>query len=284
MALEKPIIILGPLRSGTTWMGKAFERHPRIAYSVEPRHVWMYKNAYKPHFRLTEEDATDEIKRHIRGEFESFMRDRGADFFCEKTPSNCLRVPFILEVFPDARVVFLVRDGRSVVRSINEITDRGGVGLKGIVTRAAQPPLSEWPAYAPRALAAIRSKVIKGKPQHWGPRPPGWQEIVAEHPNDVALAILWALDIRYATDDLERCIPGGYLKVRYEDIVRDPATYARRITDHCELPDPEPIIDYITETADADGAERWRGSIDPETLELIRPHRAPTINELGYTW
>ncbi|MBK7216095.1 MAG: sulfotransferase [Candidatus Promineofilum sp.] len=38
----------------------------------------------------------------------------------EKTPENCLRLPFLQALFPDARVLFLVRDGRANVHSLLE--------------------------------------------------------------------------------------------------------------------------------------------------------------------
>ncbi len=38
----------------------------------------------------------------------------------EKTPENCLRLPFLQALFPDARVLFLTRDGRANVHSLLE--------------------------------------------------------------------------------------------------------------------------------------------------------------------
>jgi hypothetical protein len=38
----------------------------------------------------------------------------------EKTPENCLRLPFLLALFPDACILYLTRDGRSNVNSLLE--------------------------------------------------------------------------------------------------------------------------------------------------------------------
>ncbi len=38
----------------------------------------------------------------------------------EKTPENCLRLPFFKALFPDLRVIYITRDGRSNVNSLME--------------------------------------------------------------------------------------------------------------------------------------------------------------------
>jgi hypothetical protein len=44
----------------------------------------------------------------------------------EKTPKNCLRIPFLQALFPDARFVFLRRDGRPTVSSLIDAWRAGG--------------------------------------------------------------------------------------------------------------------------------------------------------------
>ena len=97
---EPPVILVGTQRSGTTWLGDLFALHPRLAYWPEPRHVWTWGNSYKPDDVLTEADARPVVVRHIRSVFERFVRRHGKDRLVEKTPSNCLRVPFVHAVFP----------------------------------------------------------------------------------------------------------------------------------------------------------------------------------------
>jgi hypothetical protein len=38
----------------------------------------------------------------------------------EKTPANCLRIPFLVNLFPDAKFLYLVRRGEDVVSSLME--------------------------------------------------------------------------------------------------------------------------------------------------------------------
>ena len=134
MQLNRPAILLGTHRSGTTWLGDALSQAPELAYWPEPRQVWVYRNWFRDDDRLTEADATPPIARYIRSRFDRFTRRHSATRFCEKTPSNCLRVPFVREVLPDARFVLIIRDGRAVLRSTQEI-HRQGVYYRRILDR-----------------------------------------------------------------------------------------------------------------------------------------------------
>ena len=281
-----PIILLGAHRSGTTWLGSLFSEQPELAYWVEPRHVWTWSNAYTPDDVLGAQHATERVRAHIRKTFDAFVRDAGADRLCEKTPSNLLRIPFIRSVYPDAKLVMIVRDGRSVLRSTDEIMSRG-VPLKRIVQRAKETPLTEWPAYARSAIGALKRKVTGAKLEYWGPRPPGWKDWVgADHP-DIILAKQWAGCTARALEDAARIEREGQepvLMFRYEDMLADPLGTTTRLCAHCELADPSPIIQKATQTADLSRAHKWRSALDQQTLDLVRPHMEPTMRRLGYDW
>ncbi|MFG0274653.1 MAG: sulfotransferase family protein [Phycisphaerales bacterium] len=283
MGVERPIILIGTHRSGTTWLGDLFSRHPRVAYWVEPRHIWTWGSGYRPDDVLTEADATPRVVAHIRDAFERFMRERDRDRFAEKTPSNTLRLRFVNAVFPDARILLLIRDGRSVIRSTDEIM-RQPMPMGGLVRRAMQTPLWEWPAYAPRAMHTITRRFSQKPLDFWGPRPPGWREWVDADPRPVVLARQWSGAISRALDDAAALSDANILEVRYERLMARPSEEMRRIAEFIELPDPDPVIDAAASTADASRVDKWRDELDAETLDLIRPHMEPTLRRLGYEW
>lgn len=59
---DRPIIFVGTHRSGTTWMGDEFSRHPDLAYAVEPRHIWSWSHQSLGDDRLTSEHATPKVR------------------------------------------------------------------------------------------------------------------------------------------------------------------------------------------------------------------------------
>jgi hypothetical protein len=257
--------------------------HPDLAYWVEPRHVWAWGNSYRPDDVLTESDARPRVVRHIRGVFGRFVRDSGKLRLAEKTPSNCLRVRFINAVYPEAKIIIIVRDGRSVLRSTDELMQRG-VPTGKVISRALQTPLWEWPAYAGRTFSTIVRKATGKGLQYWGPRPPGWREWAKRDPREVVLAKQWAATISTALEHASAIPATSWLKVRYETLMHEPRRVMQEVVDFAELPSAEGILRHVEQTADPARIEKWRTQLDADLLERVRPHMEPTLVSLGYQW
>lgn len=125
-------LVMGCARSGTSILGELIASHPAVKYKHEAHAVWdkagLGENASH---RLTEQHATPEVKRLIR---KKFAEEQGeAALFVEKCPRSVLRVPFIREVFPEAKLVHIVRDGRDVACSMLP-------GIGGNEWRHLKPP------------------------------------------------------------------------------------------------------------------------------------------------
>lgn len=280
---DAPVILVGTHRSGTSWFGNMLATHPDLAYWLEPRHVWTWGNSYLPDDRMTADHARPRVIRHIRSTFARYARQRGKSRFCEKTPSNCLRLPFIHEVYPEARIILIIRDGRSVIRSAAEKMSNG-VPTHRIVRRAMQTPVWEWPSYVPRTCRTVRRKFLGQSLDYWGPRPPGWRDWLGQHPRNVILAKQWAETIRTAVQDAERLGPEVVHTIRYEHVMARPQEVMQGVVDHLRLANSERMIEHVVSTVDPARQRKWRDVLTQETLEEVRPHMEPMLNRLGYGW
>jgi hypothetical protein len=152
-----PIFIVGAPRSGTTMLQYRLRNHPRISLPTGESHfiVSLYRNQEKygdlsrlenirqvlqamhvqnRSFLETDlhglkfdiDSLTNELHaegRHtmpaiISGLFEKNARGEGKARWGDKTPYYVMHLPKLLEWFPDAQIVHLIRDGRDVALSL----------------------------------------------------------------------------------------------------------------------------------------------------------------------
>ena len=108
---SKQIFLIGAPRSGTTFLGEVLSKHSKIAYWPEPKYIWKYRRPLAKDDARPAGDATDGIKKYISKKFIQFAEKNNKIIFLEKTPSNCFRIPFINEIFPESKFIHVIRDG-----------------------------------------------------------------------------------------------------------------------------------------------------------------------------
>ena len=131
--------VSGVPKSGTTWLGKLLDSHPEISCKGEAcMHVFIesllrisrdYNNILKGRsgkfsesneFPLLPEDEIFEIARYfvelrLKMISQSLKPDLG--FVGEKDPYHVVNYPVLNRMFPSAKIIHIIRDGRGVVLS-----------------------------------------------------------------------------------------------------------------------------------------------------------------------
>lgn len=134
--VSRPVFVLGCGRSGTTILGTTLSKHRSITYLNEPRHLWFA--AYpetdiwsaraatrQGKLALTADDANQRKSAKLRRlfQFETILNNR--PLLVEKLPINSFRLPFIHQIFPDARFIHIHRNALEVARSIASQCESG---------------------------------------------------------------------------------------------------------------------------------------------------------------
>jgi len=185
----------------------------------------------------------------------------------EKTPKNCLRVPFLAALFPDARFVVLRRDGRATVSSLMD-----GWRAAGTYRTYETPVPLSIAGYAGRAWCFTL--------------PPGWRRLV-ERPLEEVCAEQWAA----SAEALQAAVPGlgaaGRVhETSYEDLVARPREVLAGVLRFLGLPFEEALLPEgdrlrVINAVTPPAPDKWRARNGP-AVERILPRIAAAQAGWGY--
>ena len=278
--IERPILILGSPRSGTTMLGNLIAKHPDVAYWEEPRTIWSQgKNAWNENDRLVADDLTPALARRIDERFHRFLVASERSRFAEKTPSNTLRLPFIRGLYPDARIIHVVRDGRAVVASMMEMLNTPP-GRDRMIARLRETPLRDLPALVPLYLRDVWRRDRK---PYWGPRPPSWRDWL-DLPVPAMLARQWQHLVTTARSDLRREFSADqWMELRYEDFIADPTAGMEKMLTVTDLGPAADFSSSFTSDIRVDRIDHWKNVLSAEAIQQIETEAGDLLTELGYS-
>jgi hypothetical protein len=232
--LERPIIVLSAPRAGSTLLFETVAQAGGV-YTIggESHHLIESIAALRPgrgmvsSNRLTRRDATSAIITELRQRFGTRIHDRdgkpppsGARVrLLEKTPKNALRVPFLLEVFPDAQFIFLQREARANLSSM----------------------MQAW-----RAKGWITYRQLPGWPGPWSLLlPPGYERLQGR-PLEEVVAFQWRVANETILDDLSDLPRDRWTVVRYESFLANPLEEIGKLLDFAGLAMDTRLESYLS--------------------------------------
>lgn len=297
----KPIFVIGAARSGTTLLAdRILSRFSGVLYTGEIDFVWRYGQPFIRHD--VRRSGKETHKTYIRDWFWKFHASRGAaSIVIDKTPSNILRMQWIRSVFPTARFIHVIRDGRAVAlsarqeweglsstaldskkyrqmnrtRKIRDLTARKlRLGDRVKDFRSALVALSD----SRKALSAY-SKIFGAPISHrtWGPRVPGLSDI-AQHMSVLeACAFQWDFCVRMGRLDASS---EDTMEIRFEELLEDPQAQVERLQSFINSSIPTESLQEIISSIDTRRL-KLEDSSSPD-LDQLTKLLSPTLSELGY--
>ncbi len=234
------VFIIGAARSGTRLLRDLIALHPEVdCVPYDINFIWRLGNEGLPHDELTSELATTEVIKRIRAKM--FRYHRNGKVLLEKTVSNCLRVPFVLKVFPEARMIHLLRDGVDVVESAFRQWTAPPDWIY-IFKKAMQYPFKDAFRYAAQYAWKTAGKLfIQSHRQKapWGPLYQGIHQDLTEKSFLEICAIQWSRCVQKAWEDLSKQPPDKLITVHYEALVSNTLDELQKIGGFLHL-DPAP--------------------------------------------
>ncbi|MET8992066.1 sulfotransferase [Nonomuraea wenchangensis] len=276
--VRRPVFLLGAPHSGAALLARALKRAPGFHMTMGRASVMhvLYAFARKPSIARTSgavrvlRDALAESWQVLPGscgECAAPCREAGGvtgagpcvatgDIvrFGDGGPDLIYSAPVLLQAFPDARFVQLVRDGRDVAADMLADPD---------CLAWFRPAMLSGGTEFPNAFLGVSKDEHL---EHWKGMPAAGK-----------CALRWRSAVRLSAE-LRRSLPAGQLlTLRYEDLVRAPAQAAATLAEHLETRVPKVAL-YGHEA----GAGAWRSRLRPPDVQLVERVARKELTRLGY--
>lgn len=291
--------IVGSPRSGTTILSEVLDRHPEIAQWYEPYFVWAFHLDLKDTDVREAWEANPEVKRFVRREFRYFKDRSGKRIVIEKAPDHSFRIPFIQAVFPEARWIHLLRDGRDVTLSIHKEWERRRRIVERrdytLLYRVARTMIRRQPFWRHRLMALyyegrhsaqLRPGAVFNKAKWrgqvgWGPRFEGWRDVLEKNSILRFNAYQWLKSVEGVQEGLSSVPNARAIEIRYEEFVTRPEEVLEGLFDFLGVSHPDGLTARLPPLK-ADNFNKWRREFTHEQIMDIGPVLTEKLMELGY--
>lgn len=184
-------------------------------------------------------------ERALPRAFDAVRRVGGGRCVVSKRIANNLRIPLLARVFPEARFVALVRDGRAVAASLARV---------------------DW-------WEDSHVWWYGGTPRRWREEGGDPWELCARN---------WVEEVRAIEEGLRAVPDRQVLRLRYEDLVREPLEGFDTVRAFLGLREDAGWRRRLQRIAVPGRVERWRELLEPAVVDRITAIQRAELERLGY--
>lgn len=185
------------------------------------------------------------LSKLLRRFTELQMRSKASVFLTKRTANN-RRIKMLDTMFPDAKFIHLIRDGREVAQSLSQV---------------------EW---------------WDNHSVWWDGRTP----LQMESGGEKRLAVCarnWVAELDAIESDLKSIDPARTLVLRYEELLRDPMGTLKRVLDYLGLDLTEEYSNAIKSLNLQEQSPKWRKVWNESELEQVLQEEHRWLEKLNYT-
>jgi len=285
--IKQPIFIVGCGRSGTTMLFDLLSQHPNLIRTTgypdgEDHEGWIKHgqcvmagignvshdkygsgiNGEQYCLHMTEEHATDEVKNAMHGYYRRDVLGMSiGKRVINKQPHLSNKLRYLLGIFPDAKIIHIVRDCQPMVASWLAMMD-------------SHPGLTiYWPKDEPYPCFWLLPK----------PSSPLAERVIAQHPcffpgGGAALFADYWLKVNQGIPDQMLGREQQLITIKYEDLVADPRAVLSKLVQYSELEEHSFEVSHIETRTHT----RYEHLIDEELTKEINTIANALRQSLGY--
>ncbi len=277
--VKQPLFIIGTGRSGTTILGIVMSMHKKVGFLNEPKALWHSITPIEDvigsytldnaKYRLDATDVSSAVIQNAHRLFGVYLWAVSSERLVDKYPEHVFRTPFVQAIFPDAKFIFLVRNGWDTCVSIESWSKRLGVNK----TSGINEETHDWWGVDNRKWHLMLDELVAPDPI--------FSSILSDVRNlskhtDMA-AVEWIATMREGMRRKKQN-PDAVQLIRYEDLVVKPREVLTKLLRFAELDDDPVFMAYAEKTLKPSPRHK------PFDLnEAIRPLFDDTMKLIGYT-
>lgn len=227
-----PVIIVGAPRSGTNLLRDTLTTLNDVASwpCDEINYIWRHGNVLFPSDEIPVTKLSSSIRQYIQKQFCVIHKKYKVGFVVEKTCANSLRLPFVDSVLPNAKYIFIYRDGIDVTGSAKKCW-AAKLDISYIYEKVKFVPKVDLPYYALRYFWARIFRLFSSEKRlpFWGPTLVDMQFLLQNYSLNEVCALQWQRCVEKSEQAFASMPSDKVVRVRYEDFVREPVGELSRI-------------------------------------------------------
>lgn len=277
----RPIFLIGAARSGTKILRDTIATHPELSkIDYDINFIWKRFNEEIKHDELGREDVKPKFIKFIKKYLDK--KANGKPFLIEKTVGNTLRIPFLLEIFPNAKFIILYRDGRDVIESV--VRQWGGAATNQYLVKKlfSVPVFQVLPFLFSYGVDTLKIKMglSQGQKYVWGVRYKGIEEDLKKNKSRVEICTKQWINCTSAILQNKDKVPAdNLLEIYYEELVKDPNKAFEKIGEFIHLDNDK--FNYTSIRPSNVG--KAKKTLSKKDFHRIQIMIRPQLIALGYT-
>lgn len=280
-----PVVIIGAPRSGTNMLRDILCNMPHIGTwpCDEINYIWRHGNITYPSDRIPPELATPQIVSFIQSHFHKIAHKMDLEYVVEKTCANSLRVGFVNKIIPDAKYIFIVRNGIDVVASAAKRW-KAELDIAYILKKTRYVPFIDLPYYASRYFGNRLYRAFSGEKRlaFWGPRLDNMDMYLSECSLEEVCAHQWQQCVSCAEEDFSSISQEAIYHLRYEDFVNSPDFEVRRIFDFLNVSSTDDQVQQLVSNVSSKSVGRGEVDLSQDQLAKVTVIVRDTLQRHGY--
>lgn len=282
----QPVIIIGAPRSGTNILRNVMCELNSVSTwpCDEINYIWRHGNIRYPSDKFPPELASNRVIKYIRKQFSVTAKKYSANYLVEKTCANSLRVPFVDSVFPEAKYIYIVRNGVDVVSSAIKRW-KAPLDISYVLKKTKYIPKGDIHYYAfqyfNNQFYKLTSKERRLK--HWGPRISHVEQLFTKKSTiEEICATQWNECVRLSDRAFKRMDKNKVYYLRYEDFVLKPKDELIKIGKFLGWDFHDSIYESAVSKVSQSSIGKGQGEISLNIIDKIYPTIVQSLKMHGY--